>query len=182
MRALSGPGIFDEFFRAAKKSAYHVETKDSYEVSSEAEALRRFAAGEPPPTERPAVFHAWNELIQGTTGRGVTVARVRVVSVPHTTYVRWLMSVTDRTIANGEQVRWLPRSLAADAGHVPLDDYWVFDRETVAFNTTDSAGATTGLAVTTDPEIVALCVQTWDRLWGLGIDHAQYPESEFATR
>jgi hypothetical protein len=179
---LNGPGIFDDFFRTAKESAHHVETKDSYVVSSEAEALRRFAAGEPPPIERPAAFHAWNDLIQQTTSRGVTVARVRVVSVPHSTYVRWLMSVTDRTIANGEQVRWLPRHLAADAGHVPLDDFWVFDRETVAFNTTDTTGAPTGLAVTTDPEIVALCVQTWDRLSRLGIDHAKYLESEFVTR
>ncbi|NNH73963.1 hypothetical protein HLB23_29615 [Nocardia uniformis] len=179
---MSGPGIFDDFFRTAKKSAFHVETKDSYSVSSEDDALRRFAAGEPPPTERPAAFHAWNGLIQETTGRGVSVARVRVVSVPHTTYVRWLMSVTDRTIANGEQVRWLPRNLAADSGHVPMDDYWVFDREMVVFNTTDPAGGTTGVAVTTDPEIVALCAGSWDRLWGLGIDHSEYIESEFAAR
>ncbi|MEV0295698.1 DUF6879 family protein [Nocardia sp. NPDC050710] len=182
MRALSGAGIFDEFFRAAKTSAFHVETKDSYVVDTEAEALSRFAAGEPPPAQRPAAHNAWNDLIQETTGRGVAVSRVRVVTVPHSTYTSWLISVTERAIANGEQIRWLPRHLAEQSGHVPLDDFWIFDRRTVAFNTTDPTGATTGLAVTDDPVIVSVCSEISERLWAQGVDHARYVESEHAGR
>lgn len=75
-----------ELFRAARKTAYHMELRDAYAVPSESEPLRRFLNGEPPAEYDKS---DWTGLIRETTRRGVVVSRVRVVTVPHSGYQEW---------------------------------------------------------------------------------------------
>ncbi|RDI44999.1 DUF6879 family protein [Nocardia mexicana] len=174
---LAGEGIYAEYFRAAFSSAVHVEVQDNYGVPDEYEPLARWRdTGEIVETDG---GRQWAALVAETTARGVTVARVRVVTVPHSEYTGWLLAASAPNAAAGEQIRWLPRHLADTP---PADDYWLFDESTVAFNTVDGDGDTVGLAVTTDPAIAELCVAAWNRLWSKGIDHTTYLESEYATR
>lgn len=174
---LAGEGIYAQFFREARISAVHLEVRDSYAVPDEYEPLVRWReTGEIVKTEG---GRNWCALMTETTGRGVTVARLRVVTVPHTEYTRWLLDASMDNAAAGEQIRWLPRHLA-DA--VPLDDYWLFDNETVAFNTVDQDEEAVGLAITSDPAIATLCTETWNQLWNKGIDYKNYVESEFAVQ
>ncbi|WP_253949736.1 DUF6879 family protein [Nocardia terpenica] len=166
-------------FRETFSSAFHLEVRDNYAVADEAEALRRWAAGEPyEREEQPDSWRAWDELMIETAGRGVVLERLRVVTVPHSEYTRWLIENTADNIATGEQVRWLPRHLTAP-DTVPRDDYWLFDRNKVAFTTFAEDGAFMGLSITTDPRIVGWCVEARDTLWSKGIDHARYVESEY---
>lgn len=169
-----GDGIFEPLFRAARRRAFHLEVQDSYGVADEVEPLRRWEAGETyEPEEQPASWKAWDDLMVETAGRGVALERLRVVTVPHSNYTRWLLSRGDIRVAAGESVRWLPRHLA-DPAEVPRDDYWLFDDDTVAFTTFAETGEFMGLSITTDPEIVGRCVQARGTLWPNGIDHPRY--------
>lgn len=157
-------------FRAARKSAYHMELRDEYAVSSESEALRRFLNGEPPPE---CEIIDWLDLIREVTCRGVVVSRVRVVAVPHSGYQRWLLSVTGENVEAGEDIRYLPRH-RVDTADLPADDWWLFDDEQVAFNLVDADGRPAGMAVTHDPAIAAYCRSLKERLFPLATPFHKY--------
>ncbi|WP_312884751.1 DUF6879 family protein [Nocardia barduliensis] len=156
-------------FRACEAEAFHLEVRDAYAVPAESDRFRRFLAGEPAlPDQHKS---RWNDLVEETTRRGVTVSRVRVVTVPHTDYHRWLLSVTDTNTAAGEDIRYVPRHLA---GEVPPDDWWLIDNERVVYNLVNESGKPSGLAVTTDPRIVGYCRSVKQRLWDLSTPYAEY--------
>ncbi|MCX4092504.1 DUF6879 family protein [Nocardia sp. alder85J] len=178
MLHVSGDDIWAPLFRATHSSAFHLEVRDSYAVADEAEALRRWAAGEPyEREEQPDSWRAWDELMIETAGRDVALERLRVITVPHSDYVRWLLENTADNVETGEEVRWLPRNLVQPA-EVPADDYWLFDRTTVAYTTFAEDGAFMGLSITTDPRLVGWAVEVRETLWPRGIDHAVYLDSE----
>jgi hypothetical protein len=173
--------VFPPLFRATKARAFHLEVRDSYAVADEREALARWAAGEAyEPAEQPDSWRAWDNLMTETAARGVTLERLRVVTVPHSDYTRWLLSRTEVRVQVGERVRWLPRHLTGPAG-APQDDFWLFDDDTAAWTTFAEDGEFMGLSITTDPGLVGSFVQARERLWPKGIDHARYTVSEYAT-
>ncbi|MBF6239116.1 hypothetical protein IU474_18870 [Nocardia otitidiscaviarum] len=166
---LRQPSPWPELFRETTREAFHLEVRDTYHVASEAESLRRFLNGEPPLleyAERP-----WTKLVRQTVGRGVRVTRVRVVTVPHSDYQRWLLSITADNVAAGEDIRYLPRHTA---GEIPPDDWWLFDDTTVGFNLVDEDGKPAGAAITTDPGIAAYCQRVKQRLWRLAVPFTEY--------
>lgn len=169
------PDLWSAMFRECKRDAFHLETRDSYSVPHEAERLRRFLDGEPPPyTKTP-----WQDLIRESTGRGMAVTRVRVITVPHTDYHRWLLSVTGYNVDAGEDIRYVPRHLA---GEVPPDDWWLLDGERIAYNLVDENGGPAGIAITTDPRIVEYCEAVRQRLWALATPYYEYIDSEYVKR
>ena len=159
-----------ELFGQSRKTAFHLEVRDSYAVPSESERFRRFLAGEP---AKEYGKRDWAELIEETTARGVSVSRVRVVTVPHSDYHRWLLSITGGNIDAGEDIRYLPRHLVGSI-EFPVDDFWIFDRQKVAFNLVDQSGKPAGAAVTNDPRIVESCLTAQNRLWKESIPYRQY--------
>lgn len=99
------------------------------------------------------------------------MSRVRVVTIPHSDYQRWLLSVTPGNIAAGEDIRYVPRQAA---GKVPPDDFWLFDGHTVGYNLADREGSPAGVAVTEDPDIAAYCRSVRDRLWKMATPYAEH--------
>ncbi|MEV6767089.1 DUF6879 family protein [Nocardia sp. NPDC051030] len=165
-------GQSGELFRECRFDAFHLEVRDTYAVPSESEELRRFLNGEPTTVDYSS--RPWIQLMRDTTARGVTVRRVRVITVPHSDYHRWLLSITHSNAEAGEDIRYLPRHLA---GEVPTDDWWLYDDARVAFNLIDSGGKPDGMAVTSDDGIVAHCLSTRDRLWQSAIPFVDYVDS-----
>ncbi|WP_433193594.1 DUF6879 family protein [Nocardia sp. CA-107356] len=162
-----------DLFHGCKAHAFHLEVRDSYAVPQENERFRRFLNGEPPTVDD--YKNDWVALVQDTTARGVEISRVRVVTVPHSDYQRWLLSVTSDNVNAGEDIRYVPRHLA---GEVPPDDWWLIDNERVVFNLVEQNGAPAeGIAVTTDPRIVEYCQGVKQRLWGLATLYAEYVDS-----
>lgn len=159
-------------FQECRMSAFHLEVRDAYAVPAESEPLRRFLNGEPPIDE--GGDDPWDNLMRDIAARGVNVSRIRVVTLPHSDYQRWLLSVTHENIEAGEDIRYLPRHLA---GEVPPDDWWLFDDERVAFNLVDSNGRPAGTALTVDPKIVAYCRGIKERLWRSAVPYADYVAS-----
>ncbi|MQY24598.1 hypothetical protein NRB56_01460 [Nocardia sp. RB56] len=158
--------VWRNMFRDLHGSAFHLEVRDEYHVPAEDERLQRFLRGVPTPTP----WLPWHDLVRETVERGVAMQRLRVVTVPHSDYQRWLLSVAGRGIEAGEDIRYLPRHLA---GEVPPDDWWLMD-DRVVFNLVDAAGAPAGLAVSEDPHIVGYCRTVRTRLWGLATPYAEY--------
>lgn len=156
-------------FGDCRTEAFHLEVRDAYAVPAESDRFRRFLEGEPAlPDEHK---NKWNDLIRETTRRGVTVSRVRVVTVPHSDYHRWLLSVTDTNTAAGEDIRYVPRHLA---GEVPPDDWWLIDNDRVVYNMVSEHGKPAGLAVTTDPGIVDYSQRVRERMWALATPYVEY--------
>ncbi|SUA77674.1 Uncharacterised protein [Nocardia otitidiscaviarum] len=114
------------------------------------------------------------------TARGVRTNRVRVVTVPHSDYQRWLLTVTSGNVEAGEDIRYLPRHLVTD---VPSDDWWLLDNERVVFNLVDEHGVQAdGIAITTDPRIVEYCCGAKQRLWDMATPYADYIDSAYARQ
>ncbi|MFE6857797.1 DUF6879 family protein [Nocardia sp. NPDC057668] len=164
-----------DLFRDTQRSAFHMEVRDSYGVPGESEPLRRFLSGEARSEEPDESWQAWASLVRGCTARGVTVSRIRVVTVPHSDYQRWLLTETRDNIDAGEDIRYLPRHLAG-ADQVPVDDFWLFDDTKVAFNLVDAEGKPAGAGITTDPSIAAYCRRSKERLWSLATPFDKYDD------
>jgi len=158
-----------DLFGQCQREAFHLEVRDTYAVPNESEPLRRFLDGEP---DDNAWLKPWEQLVKATVDRGVAVTRVRVVTVPHVDYQRWLLALTALNAEAGEDIRYLPRH---DAGDVPSDDFWLLDDKQVVFNLVDENGRAAGAsALTTDPRIADHCRQVKERLWTLATPYAEY--------
>lgn len=172
MRVISedAPGdVFDELLLGARHSALHLEVQQDYDLGEEAEPLRIWReTGQIIETD---ADREWTALVRETVARGVTVARLRVVTVPHSPYTDWLVATSADNITAGEHIRWLPRHHVV--GELPADDWWMLDRTTLALVGFHNH-TYTGLAVITDPTLVEVCARAWDRLWQQGIDHDAY--------
>lgn len=153
------------------KDAFHVETKETYSVSSEDEPFRKFLAGEYDDDK-------WREsyfgVVREATNNGTSVRRARVVIEPLNDYARFLLHITPGNIRAGEDVRYLPRSKAT--GIELPEDGWLFDSEKLVFTVFD--GRVTGFVTCDDPEQVhryrAACSQIWER----AVPYSEYVNSQ----
>ncbi|WP_280465307.1 DUF6879 family protein [Nocardia brasiliensis] len=172
MKYLHGPQFLELFHQC--KTACHLETQDHYNVPDETEPIRRFLAGEP---DDYSWFDDWTDLVVQAKSRGATMSRIRVVTVPHTDYHRWLLHLTAQNMAAGEDIRYLQRDMVG-ADEIPADDWWLFNNEQVVFNLMDSDGVPVGGASTTDPQIVQRCRATRDRLWERAVKYHEYVDQQ----
>ncbi|AYF74190.1 hypothetical protein D7D52_10305 [Nocardia yunnanensis] len=157
-------------FRGHKR-AFHLEVRDDYTgVPGEADALERFAAGRP---LEPAFTAQWYTLVREVTASGTSVQRVRVVTEPHTDYVRFAVATTPGNLDAGEDIRWLPREVAPE--ELPDDDWWLLDEDLVAWTVFEQDGtALPGWVATTDSALTAHYAAVRDRLWDKAIRHHDY--------
>ncbi|MGN2638959.1 DUF6879 family protein [Nocardia takedensis] len=162
---------------SARHDAFHLETSDDHsEVADESEPMRRVLAGLPPfePDAYPPSWQAWDDLVTAITARGVTMRRVRIVTEPHSDYIRFLHAMTDRNTTLGEDIRWLARHQLTDDAYTTGDEWWLIDDTQVAFTLFTTSGEFTGTALTHDPAIAEHCRSIRDSLWDRAIPHRDY--------
>jgi hypothetical protein len=169
MLHLSG-SEFTDLFHTCQRSAFHLETHDTYGVPNESEPFRKFLAGE---EDDYRWLSDWLTIVRDATSRGVQFTRARVVTETHADYKRWGLVVARENIAAGEDIRYLPRH-RIDPGDLTADDYWLFDEETVAFTLFTPNGAAAGAAATRDRTIVDRCRRVRDDVWQLAVPRADY--------
>ncbi|SEL00949.1 DUF6879 family protein [Nonomuraea pusilla] len=145
------PREFGERFFDFAATAFRVEARDAYAVSAEAEAMRRFLAGEPYGLEW---LDGWLRAVAGAAAQGRAVRRVRVVSRPLGDYARFGLDVARHAVRAGEEIRYLPRERAAALG-VPERDCWLFDDARLALLDFDGDGVLRAVEPVTDPALVA---------------------------
>jgi hypothetical protein len=161
---------FENLFRTFERSAFHLELKDSYDTSEERGPFALFLAGKP---DDFAWHEPWLSLVRETTQGERSISRVRIVSVPHTDYTRWGLTVTPLNIEAGEDIRWLPRDLAKGI-ELPVDDFWLFDDSRLVFTVFETDGQFVGGVEVRYPEVIELCRTAQRETWGRAIPHAEY--------
>ncbi|MEU6925144.1 MULTISPECIES: DUF6879 family protein [unclassified Streptomyces] len=156
----------------AAHDAFHLELRDEYSVPLEEGPYEKWLGGA---TDN-AFMDSWLSMIRRLTQGGKTVRRVRVVTEPHTPYIRWEHENTPLNEGAGEQIRWLPRHKLPEGLSFPLggEDWWLFDDKLLAVAHFDSGGRVLGSEVIDDPETVAECVRVRDLLWNSAIQHSEY--------
>jgi hypothetical protein len=114
------------------------------------------------------------DMIRTAVARGVRIRRVRVVSEPVSEYIRWEHACTYRNIEAGEDIRWLPRTNAADL-MLPGADCWVFDHRVIRWNF--QRGDNTNPRVYThssDPRTIRDIIAAFEIAWQRAIPHSEY--------
>jgi hypothetical protein len=98
---------------------------------------------------------------------------VRVVTVPHSDYTKWGLTVAPLNIEAGEDIRWLPRHLA-NGIDFPADDYWLFDDNRVVFTVFEKDGRFVGGREANDARTIEQCRKVREQVWTLAIPHHEY--------
>ncbi|SDY03715.1 hypothetical protein SAMN05421504_104296 [Amycolatopsis xylanica] len=127
-------------FQNFERSAFRLETHQTYTMPNEQAGLARFLAGEPKPEGHNA---NWTAYVRQTTASGKTIQRAKVVKRPFTDYTRYLMSWgVPGNVAAGEDYR-----IADVTEHPPSwpdQDFWLFDESTVALLNFNADGTLRG--------------------------------------
>ncbi|MFF4230228.1 DUF6879 family protein [Streptomyces sp. NPDC001820] len=162
---------FDDLLAGAKRSAVHLEMRDTYYSNPRFEAWRQGHRVDW--NDRASWWHPFHQKIADAVARGVTVRRARVVSEPVTEYIRWEHYVTHANVTAGEQVRWLPRRLASHL-LLPGNDFWVFDDTVVEIHHFSGNGDSIEDEILSDPKLIELCASGFERIWDRSVPHEQY--------
>jgi hypothetical protein len=167
----------DQFLTTFQREAVHLEMRDVYTTNIEKDRFHTWLRGEQLDPETEAQWwRPWFELMRRNNEAGKVMRRLRIVSEPVTDYIRFEWLDAAELVRAGEDVRWLPRRNASKL-LLPGNDFWMFDRETVAFTHFSGAGHVLDHEVATDSDIVATCAAAFEAAWKVAIPHAEYTPS-----
>jgi uncharacterized cysteine cluster protein YcgN (CxxCxxCC family) len=100
--------------------------------------------------------------------------RVRVISEPVSEYMKWENACTRLNLEAGEDIRWLPRTQAADL-LLPGADCWVFDHRLVRWNFQRGDGTNPRhYTFSSDPRIIRDIVAAFEIAWDRAVPNAEY--------
>jgi hypothetical protein len=118
---------FDRFGR----TAFRFEAQREYPRDPAEEAdFQSFLAGASAPVAEYGWMQEWLADLGAWKRAGKTVSRVRVVDNPATPYQQWLIWGHECMTVAGENIQYVSRSTAQQAG-LPLHDWWLFDDQWV---------------------------------------------------
>jgi hypothetical protein len=167
---------FGRLLKSFSRSAWRLETYDSYHLGYEAADFEQFLAGRPVPPPEVSWWRPWLDMISTMTQEGKRIGRVRILAEPPTDYQRWELWAAHWHAQAGEQTSYLSRSQAAALGLRTKHDWWLLDEQTVIVMRFDDGGKIVGKELITDPGIVAQ-----HREWrDLAVCHA-IPAEEFTA-
>lgn len=121
-------------FRDFERSAFRLETLQTYTMPREQTSIAKFLAGEPKPGDHNAT---WHETVSRNIAAGKTMQRVKVVRRPLSHYLRYQFAWTlPGNVAAGEDYRILDLTdrdvdLPEQDFDLPEQDFWLFDDATV---------------------------------------------------
>lgn len=154
----------------ASKRAFHLELRDVYEVEDEAVPFEKWLKDEP---DDFAWRTEWLSFIEEVTTKSVVVERARVVTEPHSDYVRWELALDPQNIAAGENIRYLPRR-HTEGIRLPNEDCWLFDNERLVLSLFKPDGGSGGFAREEDPELVKQYHVACDQVWSRAVPYSEY--------
>ncbi|MEU7022455.1 DUF6879 family protein [Streptomyces sp. NPDC046203] len=154
---LRTPGLvagedFGKLFERFERTAFRLETLDTYDVEEERDEMARFFAGEDMGPE-------WddNPWVRSMTDQGKRVSRVHVLSSPLTDYLRYELAAYPGNIKAGESIGIIDRAERTVEG-LSDHDFWLFDeRDVYRMHYTDSGAFVGGELLPADrlPEYLA---------------------------
>ncbi len=138
-----------------ERSAFRLETRDTYALGYERTDFERFLAGSPTPPPELDWWRPWLEQISRLTREGKRIGRVRVLAEPPSDYQRWELWAAPWHSRAGEQIRYIPRSRAGEIGLPLVHDWWLLDDDRLIIMKFTDAGEIAGKSLITDPTIVS---------------------------
>lgn len=158
-----------DFVLGYERTAFRLETREWYNEPEEVEQVRRFLAGEPD--------YAWNEewaaMMRRRTAAQQRMARVRIVSEPHSDYTRFGLDLARINVAAGEDIRYLPRD-RAEKLDLPDHDFWLIDSAKVGILHFGEDDVLLGAEISIDPAAVARYCAWRDVAWQHAIPFEEY--------
>ncbi len=163
----------NQLLESFEHDAFHLELRDDYSVPAEDGPYESWRRGEPVDN---SYMDFWVDLVRRAAADGKTFRRVRVVTQPHSDYIRWEHETTSVNEAAGEGIRWLPRHHLPEGITFPVDgnDWWLIDGKILAVGHFDENGRVLGSELIQDPAVIEECVRVRDLLWGIATPHAEY--------
>jgi hypothetical protein len=148
----------EEFYRelyGIRRIAFRWEAQPAYALGYEAEAFARFLAGSPVPPPELEWWRPWLDRIARMTAEGRQFSRVRVVDEPTTNYQRWMIWTGQWNAEAGEQISYLPRSMARQLAIPMASDWWLLDDERLIIMRYTQSGEIAGKELITDTDVIA---------------------------
>jgi hypothetical protein len=109
------------------RSAFRLETLQTYRGSGEDEAIAAFEAGFAAPPDDPEQIE-WEAMIRGHIAAGRVMQRVHVVIEPPSDYMRFELTwAYAPNAAAGEDIRIIPVRADEWPAELPHLDFWLFD-------------------------------------------------------
>jgi len=165
-----GATTFEELLSTCTRTALKLELRDVYMTDDP--GYLAWLSGDVDGAV--ASYANWTRTARAAVSRGVSMRRVRVVSMPVTQYISFEHAITNQVnISAGEVVRWLPRQYASSI-LLPGNDVWVFDDRVVQFYHFSGDGAYLGDGVTEAPVVVRQCANAFLTAWEHAIDHYDF--------
>ncbi|WP_371779145.1 DUF6879 family protein [Streptosporangium subroseum] len=165
---------FAELFTAFEHTAFRLEVRDRYNVPEEQAGFELFLQGIT--ADESHLMGPWCDMIRAATSDGKRIERVRVITEPHSDYIRYEMAGDPLNLAAGEDIRYLPRDHAAVA-ELADHDYWLFDSRMVAWMRFDEDDRLLGAELVTDPAVVIQHCY-----WRDAARHYAVPRERYVTR
>jgi hypothetical protein len=116
---------------------------------------------------------AWFGYVDGLRRRGIPFERVRMLTEPLTTYLRWMLATTHRNVDAGEDIRWITQSKARELG-MPDYDFYILDDDRLVILRFDDDTVLLGADVTDDPDAVARHQEWRSLVWRHAVPHREY--------
>lgn len=160
---------FESLFRPGVR-AFHLEMRDVYRVEQEDVPFQRWLQGLP---DDYSWREEWLSFVRAVTSAGTVIQRVRIVTEPHSDYVRWERELDPQNAKAGEDIRYLPRAQASDIT-LPAEDCWLFDDDQLVLSLFKPDGRSGGYATEDDPQLVAQYRAVRDEVWARAIPYAEY--------
>ncbi|HZM77610.1 MAG TPA: hypothetical protein VFC19_17975 [Candidatus Limnocylindrales bacterium] len=165
-----GATTFEELLSRCTRTALKLELRDVYMTDDP--GYLAWLSGDVDGAV--ASYANWTRTARAAVSRGVSMRRVRVISMPVTHYISFEHAITNQVnIAAGEVVRWLPRQFASSIC-LPGNDVWIFDDLVAQFYHFSGDGAYLGDEVTDTAEVVHQCADAFLTAWEHGIDHYEF--------
>lgn len=160
---------FQNMFRASGRT-FHLELRDDYRVEVEEVPFGKWLRGEPDDFQWRT---EWLSFVKEITARGIVVERARVVTEPHTDYVRWELALDPQNIDAGEDIRYLPRHRTEGIA-LPAEDCWLFDDDRLVLSLFKPEGGSGGFAREYDPDLIMHYRVACDQVWSRAVPYATY--------
>jgi hypothetical protein len=107
------------------------------------------------------------------TAAGVTQRRIKVISEPPSEYMRFAWDISGPIVAEGEDIRWLPRRLTSSL-LLPGNDVFVLDGAMAVFNVLDGDDGRAEQQLWTDTAVVERCREAFEAAWQVAVPHSGY--------
>ncbi|MEV6864424.1 DUF6879 family protein [Streptosporangium subroseum] len=164
MELISASRRIELLFGEPAQEVRKLELRDFYEVDRP--LFEAWRSGERKTVEETMTGHLDSRTKRAA--RGFLFRRVRVVSEPLSEYQRMAVEIAHPE----ELLRWLPRPKVS-AVPLPGNDCLIRD-DLVVFNLIGGDNQQTDIQLSTDPDVVRFCNETFEQAWSLGIPNGEY--------